>query len=358
MTASFGTQALSDLHCPRLAGALDRLGDIIVSMTDYLDDAYEFPSGRGLEFRTVEEPTVNARAWLLADQTRYGIEFTLGLIVWLDGIAVTLASHVAREFVPEDYPPLILESDDEDWRTIFQRRLDLSTQQLPEDHYGAWESFFQKAAIGIFAHEFSHIGRGHIDWQFARSGSAQIGERSLRHAKPVLQADEVRFLEFDADMFAGGLLAKLTVSPPTFLPRWRIGTSTETLVVTLIGLILLFVCIEKEEKDLGTRAPEYPRPLLRMIVISTYMSGIWSHANPGGDFWEKVYTNTLEVISLCESLYPEIDLLRGLLDKEELDLLRAEADALNDMLDTLQLDVVEYAFDGPGLWGPGEDVVH
>ncbi|RAP43220.1 hypothetical protein BYZ73_00475 [Rhodovulum viride] len=353
--SGFGKQALFGLHCERLERLLDRTFDLLHQLARHLEDAFDFPSGRTLEVRVSEEPVVNARACLEEGESRYGIEFTLGMIIWLDGVAATLAAHVARDFEEAPYPPLALDAGGDDWRAAFKHRLDLSSQHLPEDHHGAWESFFQKALLGIFAHEFFHIARGHLDWQRARYGAAEVNERSLRQTKAPIRSDEVRYLEFDADIFAARMVAHLAFDPPEFLIRWRVGTSTESLIETLLGLTLFFVSIEAEERTLGSRAPDYPRPLLRMIVMATFMSRSWSRANPSGDFWMEVFAGALSVLSLFEALYPEIDLLRTLLDSGENTKLMEEADRLSDFFDTLQPDIVEYAFDGAGLWPRDED---
>ncbi|WP_299632602.1 hypothetical protein [uncultured Roseobacter sp.] len=55
-----------------------------------------------------DEPEINACArWEEASSTYYA-EFTLGMIVWLDGVAATLASHIVRDFEPASYLPLHL----------------------------------------------------------------------------------------------------------------------------------------------------------------------------------------------------------------------------------------------------------
>jgi hypothetical protein len=289
---------------------LDRLFGGLNALSRHLEEVFDFPSGRTLDVRVADEPEVNARVRWDEGSSTYCIEFTLGMIVWLDGVSATLAAHVSRDFEDAPYPPLILDPADEHWRAAYQKRLDLSTTHLPDEYLGAWESFFQKAMVAIFAHEFAHVAKGHLDWSRAKSGTGIISESGLRKTNAVLGPDQNRALEFNADMFAAQLMTYLATEPPDYLPRWRVGTSTETLIESLLGLLLFFVSIEAEDAELGNRAPNYPRPLLRMITMLSYMAPLWSKRNPEGEFWQDVFEGALSILSLFETLYEEIDLLR------------------------------------------------
>lgn len=300
--------------------------------------------------RVTDEPEVNARAlWDDASSTCY-VEFTLGMIVWLDGVAATLASHVARDFEAAPHPPLVLDPNAEDWRVVFQKRLDLCTEQLPKGFHGAYESFFQKAAIGVCLHEFSHIARGHLDWSRANAGSGEINENGLRRTKASLSASQARALEFDADMFAAQLIAHLAINPPEFLSRWKIGTPTENLIETLLGLVLFFVSVEAENIKSGEDVADYPKPLLRMIVMLSYMEPIWSKAHPEGGFWQEVFGGALSVLQLFEAIYPEIDLLRQLNERYINAALKQETNEISDDLIKLQDALLEFAFEYTGPW--------
>ncbi|WP_299971480.1 hypothetical protein [uncultured Roseobacter sp.] len=313
------------------------------------------PPDREIIIKITETPEVNAHARLDNAASTYHIEFTLGLIVWLDSIAASMAAHVARDFNVSPSPPLTLDLTRGNWRDALQQRLDVNSELLPDYYYGAWESFFQKALLAIFAHEYAHIARGHLDWSKSQSGSGQMNERSLRKSKPVISATQTRALEFDADMFAARLLAHLATEPPDYFPRLKVGTSTENLIEALLGLILFLVAIEIEETAQEERAPDYPQPLLRMIVMLTYMQPLWTLHNPDGDFWEIVFTGALSVLKLFETIYAEIDVLRTLLDIDVNSAVVRELDDLSDDLQDLQHDVLKFAFERETYWNFGFD---
>lgn len=343
-------EVLFGLHCVRINIALDGFLSNFLKLSHHLESIFNFPSGSTPELQITDEPEVNARARWDESSSIYSIEFTLGMIVWLDGVAATLASYVSRDFADAPHPPLILDPNEKDWRSLYQQRLDLSTAHLPEEYFGAWESFFQKAAVAIFAHEFAHVARGHLDWSKAKSGIGTISERSLRKAGTLINVNQTRALEFEADMFAARMIAYLATEPPEFLPRWRVGTATETLVESLLGLTLFFVSVEAEDKGTGSSAPDYPRPLLRMIVMLSYMEPVWSRAHPKGDFWQDVFGGALSVLALIENLYPEIDLLRLLNETDINAAIKDEANEISDHLENLQRETLGYAFESKGLW--------
>lgn len=343
------------LRNERFASTLGRTSSHLDSLVDYLRSAYEVPEGRRISVRMTDEPSVNAHARLEAEQDGYSIDFTMGLNVWLDGLAATLASHISRDFKVAPALPLLIQSEKEDWQAHFQARLDLSSDQLPESYFGAYESFFQKTAIAVFAHEFGHIARGHLDWMQSKKGLTQLSERGLRRTPAPITTSEARYLEFDADIFAAMFTARLALEPPDFMRRWKVNTPQETLVETLLGLTLFFVSIEAEDEMLGVRAPDYPRPLLRMIVMASYMDRLWKRYYPTRDFWEEVFTSSFSVLALFEDLYPEVDLLRMLLDEKATSKLIAEANTLADGFDTTQFEIIPYAFEGDGLWEDEDD---
>lgn len=343
-------QVLFFLQCTRLEGFLDKLSWSFAKLTNRLELYFDFPPDCKFEVQITDEPEINACArWEEASSTYY-VEFTLGMIVWLDGVSATLASHVSRDFEDAPHPPLLLDPQDKNWRATYQKRLDLSTEHLPEEYFGAYESFFQKAVVAIFAHEFSHIARGHLDWQNAKSGTSSISERGLRKTGASISSDQTRALEFDADMFAAKLVAFLATEPPDCLPRWQRGTATENLIESLLGLTLFFVSVEAENEQAGTSTTDYPKPLLRMIVMLTYMDEIWSTSHPEGDFWLDVFGGALEVLKLFETLYPEIDLLRSLNDMDINAAIKQEVNEVSDHLQNLQDEVLEFAFEGKGSW--------
>lgn len=345
-----------NLRCRRLEQALSRLTGMLGSLCSELESAFNCPEGWSLTVGLNESPEVNARAARDNSRKVYIIEFSLGLVVWLDGVAVTLATHIDRNFEGASRLPLLLDTSNADWREEFQWRLDRGTKLLPPDCAGSYESFFQKAAVAIFSHEVSHILRGHLDWIRAAVGSTSISERGLRRATSPISVERARYLEFDADLFAGMITAHLALEPPNFLYRWRINTPQETLVETLLGLTLFFVSLEAEQTESASRPPDYPRPILRMILTATYMERIWERHLPDVDFWEVVYTNAFSVIALFEDLYPDVDHFRSLLDRHAQATLTREMNEVSQLMDTLQSDVVRYAFEGDGLWtSPSDD---
>jgi hypothetical protein len=90
---------------------------------------------------------------------------------------------------------------------------------------------------GIFAHEFFHIARVHLDWQRARFGAGDLSERGLRRDSPSLRSEEVRFLEVDADLFA--VLPCVIASPPTRLCydlRARMLTELVRRIPVMVGV--------------------------------------------------------------------------------------------------------------------------
>lgn len=331
---SFGAAALHGLTSRRLEGGLDRLFGIFTALCQVYEESRQVPGGRALRVAVTPETELNARAYRTPENRSYVIEFTLGLIVWLDHVAGMIAAHTASDFKLTGHWSFAPGESPKDPHAALQERIDGISRVLPENYLGAWEGFFQKFAFAIFAHELSHILRGHLDY-LAREANLtpEADELSLRRVSSRKTAALIRLLEYDADTYAADILTRLTLSPPRFMPRWRVGTAREALIETLLGSILFFVALEQEDVDEPAPDQTYPAPTLRLLTMLIEMDRIWSQDNePAEDFFEDIFTGTLSILILFEPIYPELDRLRDLLDEAVQAKVIAEASEIIDEL--------------------------
>lgn len=349
-----GKAALHGLSCPRLEPALDRLLGLLGALARRLEETLQFPEGRRIELQITDESEVNARAFLDRDRAVYVIAFTRGMIVWADGMAATIAAWTARDFVAGPQAKLLVGDLARAGPEGLQAQLDHVTAWLPMDHTGFWESLLQKTCLSVFAHEASHIVRGHLDLQGDRLGlQPEMDELGLVRRRTVLSPSQVRLLEYDADTFAARLITHLALDPPAFLSRWRINTAQETLVEALLGSVLFSVALEWEEQARRERAPGYPRPLLRLLSMLIEMDRCWGRARKEEGFFAQVFPAALSVLGMLEETFPQIDAIRDLTDAEVLRATTQEAFAIVDELASFEQVIISHAFEGDGLWPAG-----
>lgn len=352
--SGLGSQALHGLSCPRLDPVLERLIGVLGGICLLLEEHYAVPAHRHIELRMTDDAEVNARAFLHHEQGAYVIELTSGLIVWADGVAATIAARVAGVTIPGERTTLLPENIARSGPAGLQARLDDVTQWLPPAQYGFWESVFQSICVNVLAHEASHVLRGHLDLRAGALGlRPEIDELALVRRVSRTTQDTVRRLEFDADTFAARLITHFSLAPPAFMPRWRINTAQENLVVSLLGAGLFSVAIEREEQLRDARASGYPRPLLRFLSMLIEMDRCWRRNHAEDAFFTQIFPAALSVLGELEEIYPEIDLLRNMNDRAIMDATTAEAFALVDELASFERTILENAFDGAGLWPAG-----
>jgi len=345
---------LLGLQSARFKRAVVRLLRHLTALSGIVQDHYAVPDNRRIELSLTDAQEVNARAILDGDRSAYRIEFTPGMMVWLDSIAATIADDGTGDLTTRAGFGLLPDDPGDDWRAVFQEQLDRVDTLLPEDCHDTWEMLFQTFAAAIYLHEISHLLRGHIDPGIAEYGlTVGLDELALRRRPDVLCADTVRLLEFDADTYAARMSAHLAFEPPEFMPEWQSEGPKQSLINVLTGLALFYAALEHQDVRLQSRAPDYPTPLLRLLAIAAEMDRVWAQSSSGGDFYDDVFAAALSRLAQFETIYPELDILRTLLEPNRYDAVRAEATGIVDELALFEHRIIGYAFDGPGLWIAG-----
>ena len=91
-----------------------------------------------------------------------------------------------------------------------------------------------------------------------------------------------------------------------------------------------------------------------MITMLVHFDQVWQERFPEQDFFEAGFEAALSVIVLLEPAYPQVDVLRQLLQPGFTSRMLREAEPILSEMEAFEHLILEHAFDGTGVWPPPE----
>lgn len=137
----------------------------------------------------------------------------------------------------------------------------------------------------VWAHEMAHILRGHLDARRATFGldANWLWDVPVKPEPDPERAAFVRSLEYDADIWAGFLVADLCARRPTYFEWLSARTPLQNITFCIFGYAVICAYWRARDAERKWRSTSYPDPLTRLAIflhgMSQRVSGQWREAS-------------------------------------------------------------------------------
>lgn len=137
----------------------------------------------------------------------------------------------------------------------------------------------------VWAHEMAHVLRGHLDALRATFPRESNRLWDVPVAPLSESAAFVRCLEYDADSWAGFLMADLCARRPAYFEWLGARTPLDNVAFCIFGYAVICAYWRARNAEHQQRSPAYPDPLTRLAIFLQGLSqrgvGRWSDASFG-----------------------------------------------------------------------------